>query len=121
MKNLHPRITDRGLTLIELLVTILLLGVVATIAIPIIASSIAGARSRAAVENTAALQVFEERWEAASATFIKSDGFVTAYIKGKSMEKIKDADGQVALSGDPVNIGTPSSPIDSFPELTVTP
>jgi type IV pilus assembly protein PilA len=91
MKNFFRKANDKGLTLIELLVTIILVGVVASIAIPIVANSVANATASANEETSEQLQLFVERWDAAEAEYEKSGaGVVSAKLDGRVMETIKD-------------------------------
>lgn len=75
------RSSDEGLTLVELLVVIALVGVVAAIALPILINAVERAQVQVDAASEVELQKFVEDWGSAGAKFGKVGDEVSAYLE----------------------------------------
>lgn len=80
---------EDGLTLVELLVVIALVGVVAAIALPIVSNVLGGAQSDANSASATNKTQFSTDWTAAGASFTTDATNTYAVINGKTVAQIK--------------------------------
>lgn len=86
-----------GLTLIELLITIAVIGIVAAISVPAITNVINSSRANADAAQAVIVMDFIELWEQ-SGQLSQSNDIINAYFEGSLVEKIYVPNGYV-LSG----------------------
>lgn len=87
------RTHEEGLTLVELLVVIALVGVVAAIALPIVTNVLAGAQADADTQSADAKTKFVTDWTAAGADLTTTGGKVYAVLNGKTVAQISEGTG----------------------------
>lgn len=79
---------EDGLTLVELLVVIALVGVVAAIALPIVSNVLSGAQSSATSASATNKANFTRDWSAAGATFETDANNTYAVVNGTTVAQI---------------------------------
>lgn len=79
---------DDGLTLVELLVAIAIVGVIAAIAMPVLIDAVENGRSKANTASTVNVEQFLTDWTTAGATFETNNGVISAVVNGKVMAEI---------------------------------
>lgn len=84
---------EDGLTLVELLVVIALVGVVAGIALPIVSNVLAGAQNDASAASATNQANFTRDWTAAGATFESDADNTYAVVNGKTVAQISNGGG----------------------------
>lgn len=84
---------EDGLTLVELLVVIALVGVVAAIALPILTNVLSGAQTDADANSGTNVAQFESDWTAAGYTLKTDSGviYATDGANGPTIAQIKEA------------------------------
>lgn len=95
IKMFKNRKAEEGLTLVELLVVIALVGVVAAIALPIVSNVLAGAQADADTNSTENINKFNTDWAAAGYNLSTVNGIIYATDKtdGSTIAQIKAGTG----------------------------
>lgn len=81
------------MTLVELLVVIVLVGVVAGIALPIVSNLLAGAQTKADQVSAETKNRFINDWTAAGADLVTSNGKIYAVVNGNTVAEISESTG----------------------------
>ena len=80
---------EEGLTLVELLVVIALVGVVASIALPILINTVANAQASADAQSTANRAAFSSDWSTAGYSVVANgNGFAATDASGATVATI---------------------------------
>lgn len=78
-----------GLTVVELLIVIVLVGVIAAIAMPVLINSVDAGRFKAGSVSAVNVEQFMADWTAAGAMFETNNGVISAIVNGKVVAEIK--------------------------------
>jgi prepilin-type N-terminal cleavage/methylation domain-containing protein len=114
------RNNSKGLTLIELLITIAVIAIVAAISVPIVNNVIFSAKQQSDKNQAVIIIKFIEKWDSAGGTLLQTDNVLNAYFESELTEKLKVPDGYLltgaGTDSDPyILIAAPTSPASSEP------
>lgn len=90
MKKIFPWNKANGVTLVELLVVIALVGVIAAIAMPIFANTLKDGRAKWDESSQVNFAQFVSDWTSVGADFETANGFVYAVVNNMTMARIQE-------------------------------
>lgn len=111
---------EEGLTLIELLIVIALVGIVAAIALPILLNVLGGAKTSSTGDTNAAVAKFVDDWSSAGYTIETGtvNGTPEIFAVGNAANDTATPDGvQIAEIADPNNVAQAEATADDLGTL----